>query len=391
MLKVYRWNIVFLSGIPMTDTCSLKDARLSTNRYQNPDVTSNWRPILHDLRCATFDVLYSYYKQLFRIPVLEQHLEDYEHMSCSGKGHVPVIECLFFLYHWKETQNSLWTISRNLQWNRVYNKEKKLAEQLAQQNDLEVYFRPMLPTFVPTYWSTDMRMLPLREELRNVVFYGLHVANAFNRLQEFRGFFLEHIANQLELEPACLWEDESYRLYYPSLWLLESVYMIYVKSIALSAQEVSDSLALYGWSLVVKRKDMLRPVVPEWLTSTRLTKSEHLTGMCVKPGMLDQFISWPKIVNGDLVELAVLCTFLKDQPVTNLINPATLSVTRRALAVKSQSDLLSYVDEMQGRGTKYKMRWDSVHFELFLFHSNRYLSLPTNYVFIRDPILLKPP
>jgi len=308
--------------------------------YMAPRSSTQWRFVLHDLPCMPFNDLYAYYKDHIRISLDHQFLEDYVHMGHSDKGHVPVVECLFFLHHWKLTMDNLFVIARTVAWNRIYLAQLSSKEVVVRELDLWVYLG---------YWDKRLRSIPPPLELFPICYKGPATEHAFIRLSArlcHSVFFgVEQAIKGDEEQGYCDHSHyEEFKVNYGEYFLSQTPYRIFMKKEGLRSPDALEKLKGYGWTASNIGHMYPDKVEPNWWNSKERARSAvELRG----PPNLSHSLSWEKISKGDMVELYALVASVKDRYLTRVTNPILLQGFRESAIEAGPEKIVTMISEAQ--------------------------------------------
>jgi hypothetical protein len=232
--------------------------RIGNNVYCPSKSHSPWRFVLHDLQCAQFNDLYLYYKDHIRITMDHQFLEDYDHMKHKSGGHVPAIECLYFLHHWRLTMCNLLVLNRYTSWVPVYLQVRASKEIVVRQMDLSLYLK---------YWNKAMRTLSPPLELYSVCYKGPGYDYAFTKLNARLGHFLFHGMETNEwmgLDPEMEVISEEFKSNYGEYFLSQTPFKVLMKKKGMKTLEALEHLKPYGWTQSDINNQYPELVEPNW-------------------------------------------------------------------------------------------------------------------------------
>jgi len=107
--KGYGLEAAALSGVPNYKGWE-RDHELGTSRVAFEEKGGF---ILHDLKCAPYDKLIQWYgnHEVVR-NMIARYKTDYQVLEYGRSSHVPVVECIVFLYHWEMVTEFLYQLQR---------------------------------------------------------------------------------------------------------------------------------------------------------------------------------------------------------------------------------------------------------------------------------------
>jgi len=322
--------------------------RIAKDTYMSPSCYSPWRFVLHDLQCGQFNDLYLYYKDHIRISMDHQFLEDYAHMHHKGSGHVPVVECLYFLHHWRLTMSNLLVLGRYVSWTPVYLQQVASKEVNCRQMDMSIYM---------SYWDKRLRSLPPPLELFPVCFKGPGYDYAFTKLNARMGHFLFQKMEELEEKDSSYGiVNEEFKNMYGEYFLSITPFKVLLKKEGIRAPEGLDKLKPYGWTVSDVHNTYPELVEPNWWGS----KERSLGAMDLRGEVdLSHALSWDKIVTGDRVELYAMVASTKEDYLKRVTDPIVLQGYREeALSITDVRILDNMIASSQ---RQWKLFYKEVH------------------------------
>jgi len=357
---------------------NLKKSRIQETVYHQAS-SSSYSPVIHDLKCAPFDKIYDYYKKRMFIPEYANSAREYYHMRQSASGHVPVTECLYFLFHWRATLSYLYAVSRALSWGAVYRQDLSAMQLRCNQHDIS---KAMLSEkdgrFL--YWDIRLQSIPPSAWMWGLVYRGPSFCMAIDRLQRFRAHFLFH--GQLEIQS--LVERDKFLTFFRQYIQPQSIILHYAEKQHFNVQAAVIYLEEYGWT--PSRNYLVHHAVqPHWWYAAH----EAVFGPLLRVPDVKK-ISWRRIAQGDLHELAILVDLIWND--WKIVSPEIVYESRVRNQFLSLEQLASFVVNHQRMPYRffYRENPETQEKEVVIKQNTKFYDLPVSLRPIRDPLLIDP-